>query len=103
MSPIKPENRHYYQGDTWRILREAILSRARQACECVGECGMAHKDWCNRKNKESGVVLTIAHLCHRPECTKPTHLKALCQRCHLRVDRFNRAHHRQKKIREGKG
>lgn len=103
MSPIRPENRHHYAGETWRILREAILSRDLNQCSCVGECGLNHyaEQWrygemvgyiCGRKNKENGVVLTIAHLCHRPACKKPSHLKSFCQRCHLRYDRFNRAH-----------
>ena len=113
--PIKPENRHNYRGVGWRILREAILSRAENGCECVGECGRSHSHkeiwekgdlvgWCcGKKNGESygatkiKVVLTIAHLCHRPACKKPAHLKAMCQGCHLRYDRFERAHGREKK------
>ena len=104
--PIRKENRHHYQGETWRILREAILSRAENRCECTGECGNSHisknislgtsSNLCNRANgiviTGVKVVLTIAHLCHRPACKKPSHLKALCQGCHLRYDRFNRAH-----------
>lgn len=33
------------------------------------------------------VVLTVAHLCHDTTCIDPTHLRALCQRCHLGYDR----------------
>jgi len=32
------------------------------------------------------VVLTVAHLDHRPENCADENLKALCQRCHLRYD-----------------
>jgi hypothetical protein len=33
------------------------------------------------------VVFTTAHLCDcRPLCGNLLHLKAMCQRCHLRVD-----------------
>jgi hypothetical protein len=32
-------------------------------------------------------VLTVAHLCKcDPLCKNPEHVKAMCQRCHLRVD-----------------
>lgn len=43
------------------------------------------------KRKMTKVVLTIAHLCHDSKCDNPEHLRALCQRCHLRLDI---AHHR---------
>lgn len=36
------------------------------------------------------IVLTIAHLDHKPENCDPSNLRALCQRCHLRYDH---AHH----------
>jgi hypothetical protein len=32
------------------------------------------------------VVLTIAHLCQDSRCADLSHLKALCQRCHLIYD-----------------
>ncbi len=32
------------------------------------------------------IVLTVAHLDHQPENCTPDNLKALCQRCHLRLD-----------------
>lgn len=35
---------------------------------------------------EVRIVLTVAHLCHDPSCYDPTHLRALCQSCHLRHD-----------------
>lgn len=33
------------------------------------------------------IVLTVAHLCHDKTCIDPTHLRSLCQRCHLNWDR----------------
>jgi hypothetical protein len=32
------------------------------------------------------IVLTVAHLDHVPEHVDPSNLRALCQRCHLRMD-----------------
>lgn len=47
---------------------------------------------CEERNGEPArwargkVVLTVAHLNHRPMDCRPENLKALCQRCHLRYD-----------------
>lgn len=38
-------------------------------------------------SKPVTVVLTIAHLCQDKPCIDPCHLFALCQRCHLNLDR----------------
>ena len=33
------------------------------------------------------IVLTVAHLCQcEPLCAIAEHVKAMCQRCHLRID-----------------
>jgi hypothetical protein len=32
------------------------------------------------------VVLTTAHLCRDARCADPSHLRAMCNRCHLRYD-----------------
>lgn len=37
------------------------------------------------------IVLTVAHLNHRPEDCRPENLRALCQRCHNRLDAKARA------------
>ena len=42
------------------------------------------------------IVLTVAHLDHVPEHVDPANLKALCQRCHLRLDAD---HHRATRAR----
>ena len=42
------------------------------------------------------VILTVAHLCNcDPPCTNPAHVRAMCQRCHLRTDRKLHAAHRR--------
>lgn len=78
----------------WKQIRERILKRAGNQCECKGECGL-HKDRrCEEKNGEYAkwangkVVLTIAHLDHDEQNhnVKDERLKAMCQRCHLRYD-----------------
>ena len=38
------------------------------------------------------MVLTVAHLDHTPENNALTNLKAMCQRCHLRLDSFQHHH-----------
>lgn len=71
--------------------------RAEEQCECVGECGL-HRTHpgprrCVERNHTPAVwargrvILTTAHLCAcTPLCANPAHLKAMCNRCHLRVD-----------------
>ncbi len=74
-------------------------------CECMGECGL-HKTHpgprrCVERNGEIAtwgrgtIVLTVAHLCGedcpdippgKKVCANRDHLKAMCQRCHLRYD-----------------
>jgi 5-methylcytosine-specific restriction endonuclease McrA len=72
----------------WPAIRAAILARAQHRCE-----GCPHFPDCRAVNHVphpvtgSVVVLTIAHLCEcLPKCGIPAHLRALCQRCHLRTD-----------------
>jgi len=38
------------------------------------------------------VVLTVAHLDHDPTNNEPDNLRAMCQRCHLRLDREQHIH-----------
>ena len=84
-------------------------------CECTGDCGLTHADddiaesdgyyfhhlgtpdRCQATNgvphpvTESPVVLTIAHLDHDVGHNDPANLRALCQRCHNRLDAPQRA------------
>lgn len=109
--PIKPENRARYPKD-WKQISLRIRRRARQRCECKGECGLRHarvdgrqidlpphlcipnvKGFrCTAINQQphpvtgSMVVLTVAHLNHTPEDCREENLKAMCQRCHNAYD-----------------
>src|SRR5262245_22212426 len=99
----------------WNRLRTVRMQLAQQRCECVGECGSTHglsdrlEKRCDAPHRariirserdpaqwhyaapEPGpvvirVVLTIAHLCQDSTCGEIKHLRAFCQRCHLRYD-----------------
>ena len=103
MSPIRPENRHRY-GDDWPEFSRGIrFDRAEGRCECEGECGRPadHLDGSGRCVNRHGepaygtgskVVLTVAHLCHTPECRE--HCLAMCNGCHLHYDKEHHAHTR---------
>ena len=83
---------HWKKFSKW--VREV---RAGMRCECVGECGLhaTHPGprRCTERHMEPAqyakgkVVLTTAHLCKcDPPCAIPEHVKAMCNRCHLRID-----------------
>ena len=73
------------------------FGRAAGRCECEGECGL-HKTTpgprrCSERHGHAAkwargkIILTVAHLCTcDPLCAFDDHVKAMCQRCHLRVD-----------------
>lgn len=84
----------------WKEIGVEIRSRARnqrgqEQCECCGEC-QKHAGRCEEINGEwpkhrrsKGKVkvrFTVAHLCHTPECDNRSHLKAMCEPCHLIYD-----------------
>lgn len=84
----------------WNEVRIEIRNRSRNAngqeqCECCGEC-LKHQGRCeeiNRKwakyRRRKGKVkirFTIAHLCHTSKCDDKSHLKAMCEPCHLIYD-----------------
>lgn len=98
---IYPEN--------WKeFSRGSRVDRAGGRCECTGECGLHQPEtftWERGKHSVSVprrcaemngtpavfargmVVLTTAHLCEcSPLCAIPEHVKAMCNRCHLRID-----------------
>jgi hypothetical protein len=93
-----------YPPDWARISRE-VRARSGGRCECQGECGHLHlAPRCDAMNRErhpvtgSRVVLTVAHLCRcRDEsgrkCGEADHLRAMCQRCHLSLDRADHIAH----------
>lgn len=99
--PIK--NKNLYPKN-WKELRLNILNRAGNKCEFCGvrnyaygyrfddkffEADCSHEEeqiFIIHKIKPIKIVLTIAHICHDASCDNLEHLKALCQRCHLRLD-----------------
>lgn len=96
--PISPENKGRYPGNWDEISNRIRFERAGGRCECTGECGVRHED--SNENEDSRchrihgadlthrrqVILTVAHLCQDPSCTDESHMKGMCQGCHLRYD-----------------
>lgn len=84
--PIRPENKSRYPKN-WKEISEQIrFVRANNRCEvCDAENYKPHPI------TGSKVILTVAHLDHKPENCSEENLKAMCQRCHLRYDSH---HHR---------
>ena len=80
----------------WKAFSQQIRARrAEDRCECTGECGLTHPGSrrCGEVNGTAAqwahgrIVLTVAHLCTcAPLCIDEHHVKAMCQRCHLRTD-----------------
>lgn len=86
-----------------RFERAATPDAPRGRCECDGKCGHYHPEGrCRAVNGEphprtgSDVVLTVAHW---PDPTKANvseeNLHALCQACHLALDRDHHARNRK--------
>lgn len=110
-----PVNRSAYPKN-WKAISREIRERAKNAdgipqCECTGECGLHRTTGGQRRCVElhrhparwaRGIVtLTTAHLCHNPRCARRKHLKAMCNRCHLRYDvKIHVQHRRERKERE---
>lgn len=103
--PIRPENKARYPKN-WKQISERIrFERAGNRCECTGECGDDHHSEpgnpiygrapnprCTAINYHehpitgSRVILTVAHLNHQVEECGDDNLKAMCQRCHNKMD-----------------
>ena len=78
--PIRPEMVNQYPPE-WKAISRACKERAEWRCEwCGAEHGKPHHE------TGSKVVLTTAHLNHRPFDCRPENLRALCQKCHLAHD-----------------
>lgn len=87
--PISPENKARYPNN-WDQIRKYIMARADSRCEfCDAVNYEAHPD------TGSKVVLTVAHLDHTPERCEDWNLRALCQRCHNRLDATYRKQNRR--------
>lgn len=72
----------------WKEISRQIRDQADNRCE---QCGVqngqrVYREW---KQDDTVIVLTVHHLCDcdKRECHDPTHLRALCQACHLAADR----------------
>ena len=102
-------NRYPLGWDDFSI--EIRFDRAGGRCECTGECGLhrnhdLYHEASRRCFERHGlraayakgvVVLTVAHLCAcDPPCMIPEHVKAMCQRCHLRTDQKLHVQHRHR-------
>jgi hypothetical protein len=89
------KNRGRYPGN-WKDIVAEIRVRAGNRCECMGECGLHRTNPGPRRCVEMNhaparwaqgtVVMTVAHLCHNPKCARRSHLRLMCNRCHLRYD-----------------
>lgn len=113
--PVRPEMRHHYTTPEWRALSLKIRKeRAKDRCECTGECGTDHfaenvrggtaddiqplrgllvdGDRCSalegrvRPGGKRRVRLTVAHIDQDPANNDDGNLLALCERCHNRLD-----------------
>lgn len=105
--PVNPKD----YPKNWKAISAEIIERAKGQCECTGECGLHRTTRGPRRCTEMNghparwakgkVVLTTAHLCHRPKCARRAHLKAMCQRCHLRYDvQLHKDHRRERRDKE---
>ncbi len=95
----------------WPQIRAEILNRSTNAlgqeqCECRGECEK-HRGRCEeinhtwpqhrRRKRKVKIRFTVAHLCHNTRCDDKSHLRAMCEPCHLIYD----LRCRQRSVREG--
>lgn len=135
--PIRESQKHRYPKNWRAISDSIRFDRAEGRCECTGQCGSDHEGRCDAPHGEDiarlrrdpavwrrcedfscgeyepgwhkaiRIVLTVAHLNHTPEDCHPENLMAMCQRCHLRYDRFehgrNAAETRKRKKRRPEG
>lgn len=101
----------------WEDIRKEILLRCLtplgstnsvEQCECQYECGLhpdhrcAEINWRDAIYAKGKIVLTIAHLNQNTKDNRRKNLKALCQRCHNRLDMPYRIKHRSKTLAEKK-
>ena len=106
-----------YPADWGNFSNRIRFGRAKGQCECTGECGLHQASMfkpgprrCVEQNGDAAlwakglVVLTVAHLnapdgpCScEPRCAIEEHVKAMCQRCHLRYDIDRHVRHRVEK------
>ena len=118
MSPMHLADYH----PDWRSISRQIREQAGNRCEfCGAPNGVAvyryggTNEWVRLQDATTfpqpmpvHIVLTVAHLCHDTTCYDPTHLRALCQKCHLAYDAEHHQRNaaetrRQRRIEDGQG
>lgn len=78
--------------ENWADISLSIRDRAKDQCECTGECALHRGNRCTEtdlsdaKYAQGKVILTVAHLNHCKSDCRPENLKAMCNTCHLRYD-----------------
>jgi hypothetical protein len=104
-----PFKRARYPANWEQFTQQIKFMRAGGRCECTGECGLhqanPHVRRCLEvhgqpaRHFKGRVVLTTAHLCNcEPPCANAMHVKAMCQRCHLRMDAHAKAARRRVRL-----
>lgn len=98
--PVRPENRALYPAD-WFYLARRLKIAADERCQgspaypdCRAEAFKAHPVTGSR------VILTVAHLDHRPENCALENLRVWCQRCHNTYDARHRAAARRGRLQD---
>lgn len=92
-----PADMSIYPPEWQQFSKRIRFERAQGRCECTGECGLhtttpgprrcVERHGHEAKWARGKIVLTTAHLCQcDPPCAVDEHVKACCQRCHLRID-----------------
>ncbi len=96
-----PWNRADYPSNWTTEIRPAIVARAQNRCEgspAYPGCRVKNLSW--HPDTGSKVILTTAHLCRcEPKCGELSHLRLLCQRCHLTLDVELHAQHAAETLR----
>ena len=123
--PIRPDLRQYYKPPAWPAVRRRILERAGGKFDENGKyLGGARCEQCKAPDQERivrwegsaawasilewsldptaesrivKIVLTVAHLNHVAGDDRDENLAALCQWCHLNLDRSSHADTRKKR------
>jgi len=85
-----PINYKEYSPDWNAISARIRFDRAQNRCELCGA-----ENYKPHPTTGSKVVLTVAHLNHDPADNRDENLKALCQSCHLKIDRIDNKNRRR--------
>ena len=89
--PISKERQKLYPKN-WKEIAQWVVIRAGNKCEI---CDVGNKE--NHHVTGSKVVLTVHHQNFNPRINKLWNLIALCQRCHLRLDKRWKFRHKEEK------